>query len=317
MCLQDWEGLCKFALSKKVSPSSLAGLLNGCVSDVIMEGLTASIVVHRTAPVQLRKALGCLLRGGVSRVYVIDNGPDDALRQELPADSRIDYRHVENRGFGAGHNIALREAISENPDGYHLVMNADVCWEGDVLGPLVGYMEGNPDVGMVMPKVFYPDGALQYTCRMLPTPYDVFAKRFLPEALTRSRIDRYLLAAHDHDRELNCPYLLGSFLLFRNRALEECGLFDEQYFMYPEDIDITRRVHQRWRTMYWPAVSIIHEHAAASRKSRRMLWIHITNMAKYFNKWGWLIDPDRRRLNRRLLRSITPLPPSVRPRARG
>lgn len=282
-----------------------------------MNDLTASIVVHRTHPAQLQKALSCLLRGDVSRIYVIDNSGDESLRARLPDDGRIDYRHVANRGFGAGHNIALREAISTNPEGYHLVMNADVWWDGDVPGALEEYMQANPDVGMVMPKVYYPDGALQYTCRMLPTPYDVFAKRFLPSVLTRRRIDRYLLAAHDHDRELNCPYLLGSFLLFRNRALAECGLFDERFFMYPEDIDITRRVHQRWRTMYWPGVSIIHEHAAASRKSRRMLWIHVSNMVRYFNKWGWLADTDRRRLNRRLLQSIAPLPPSQRPPARG
>lgn len=282
-----------------------------------MNNLTASIVVHATPPEQLRKALACLLRSDISRIYVIDNSADDSLRQHLPYDGRIDYRHVENRGFGAGHNIALREALDANPEGYHLVMNADVCWEGDVLAPLIGYMQANPDVGMVMPKVFYPDGALQYTCRMLPTPYDVLAKRFLPESLIHRRMERYLLAAHDHDRPLNCPYLLGSFLLFRNEVLRECGVFDERFFMYPEDIDITRRVHQRWRTMYWPGVSIVHEHAAASRKSRRMLWIHISNMVRYFNKWGWLFDSGRRCLNRRLLRSISPLPPSERSQGRG
>ena len=58
--------------------------------------------------------------------------------------------------------------------------------------------------------------------------------------------------------------------------------------------------------MYWPGVSIIHEHAAASRKSRRMLWIHITNMIRYFNKWGWLFDSERRRVNHILRASITP-----------
>ena len=168
-----------------------------------------------------------------------------------------------------------------------------------------------------MPKVMYPDGDLQYTCRMLPTPLDLFAKRFLPPSLTKKRMERYLLASHNHDMPINCPYLLGSFLLFRNKALRECGLFDERFFMYPEDIDITRRIHEKWKTVYWPGVSIIHEHAAASRKSRRMLWIHISNMIKYFNKWGWFFDKKRRRFNSRLLKNISYLPPSGRPSARG
>ncbi len=279
--------------------------------------LTASIVVHKTLPQQLQKALECLLRADIERVYIIDNSPDDSLRKSLPNNHRLDYRHVKNNGFGAGHNVAIREVLKNPGEGYHLVMNADVCWKGDVLKPLVDYMQKNPDVGMVMPKVFYPDGALQYTCRMLPTPLDLFAKRFLPESIVQRRMERYLLAEHDHDKPLNCPYLLGSFLLFRNNALRDCGLFDERYFMYPEDIDITRRIHEKWRTMYWPGVSIVHEHAAESRKSKKMLKIHISNMIKYFNKWGWLIDPGRRRLNRRLRKSITPLPTSRRPIARG
>lgn len=279
--------------------------------------LTASIVVHKTPPQQLQKALECLLRSNIERVYIIDNSPDDSLCKSLLEDSLINYRHVENNGFGAGHNIAIREVLKQSEKGYHLVMNADVCWEGDVLKPLVDYLQKNPDVGMVMPKVFYPDGALQYTCRMLPTPLDLFAKRFLPKSITEKRMERYLLAEHDHDKPLNCPYLLGSFLLFRNDALRDCGIFDERYFMYPEDIDITRRIHEKWRTMYWPGVSIIHEHAAESRKSKKMLKIHISNMIKYFNKWGWLVDPRRRRLNHRLRKSISPLPASKRPVARG
>lgn len=279
--------------------------------------LTASIVVHKTPPQQLHKALECLLRSDIEHVYVIDNSPDDSLRKLLPQHEHIDYRHVENNGFGAGHNIAIREVLRNPDEGYHLVMNADVCWEGDVLKPLIDYLKKNPDVGMVMPKVFYPDGALQYTCRMLPTPLDLFAKRFLPKSIIEKRMERYLLAEHDHDQPLNCPYLLGSFLLFRNEALRDCGIFDERYFMYPEDIDITRRIHMKWQTMYWPGVSIIHEHAAESRKSKKMLKIHISNMIKYFNKWGWLIDPTRRRLNHQLRKSISPLAASKRPVARG
>ena len=130
-------------------------------------------------------------------------------------------------------------------------------------------------------------------------------------------MDRYLLAAHDHDKELNCPYLLGSFLFFRNEALKDCGIFDERFFMYPEDIDITRRLHENWKTMYWPGVSIIHEHAAASRKSWKMLKIHFENMIRYFNKWGWIYDKKRRQFNRRLLSEISYIAPEDRPSARG
>ncbi len=278
--------------------------------------ISASIVTHHTPPLELSRAMECILRcPQVERLFIIDNSADDSLRSVADSFPRTEYLHTENRGFGAGHNIALRRALSDGSE-FHLIMNADVMWDGDILSPLIEYMRADPSVGMVSPKIFYPDGDLQYACRMLPTPWDVFAKRFLPARIIRRRMERYLLADADHDQEFDCPYLLGSFMLFRMEALRATGLFDERFFMYPEDIDITRRLHQHWKTMYWPGVSIIHAHAAASRKSWRMLRIHIVNMIRYFNKWGWWRDPHRRRYNRQLRASL-PTRQGPAPSARG
>ena len=81
-------------------------------------------------------------------------------------------------------------------------------------------------------------------------------------------------------------------------VLREVGLFDERFFMYPEDIDLTRRIHRHYLTACWSGATIIHRHRAASYHSRRMLRIHIVNMIRYFNKWGWIYDPERRDFNR-------------------
>ncbi len=267
-----------------------------------------SIVVHRSPTGQIDAALESILRSEAAvRVDIIDNSPDEALRAHIEkaaeVDSRVRYRHVENRGYGAGHNISIRESIVDGID-YHLVMNADVRWDGDVVGSMVTMMEDNPDVGLSMPRVRYPDGALQYACRMLPTPYDVFAKRFIPNRFISKRMSRYLLSQADHTQSFAAPYLLGSFLFFRTDALRECGLFDERFFMYPEDIDISRRMHATRGNLFYAGAEIIHDHAAASRKSMKMLRIHIVNMIRYFNKWGWLFDRQRREMNARLLASM-------------
>ena len=250
--------------------------------------LTASIVVHKTEMPQLQKAVECLLRTELKTLYIIDNSPTECLSAISQLDPRIDYRHVENRGFGAGHNIAIREAVEAFPDGAHLVMNADVWWDDQVVEPLLRYLEGFPETGLIAPKAYYPDGSLQHNVRRLPTPFILFARRFLPGFLTRRRMARYLMADVDHNHPIEAPYLLGCFMLFRNRALLDCGLFDERFFMYPEDIDITRRISCRWRTVYWPGVSIIHEHARGSRRSLRLFAIHTANMIRYFNKYSWL-----------------------------
>lgn len=262
--------------------------------------ITASIVVHRAPAEQLRRVLGCVTSDRVDKVRVIDNGPDNSLAEVVRGFDRCDYLHVVNRGFGAGHNMAIREAAEEGSD-FHVVLNADVVWDGDVIGRMADYAVAHPDVLLMGPKVFYPDGALQYSCRMLPTPSDLILKRFIPASLTRESMRRYLLADVDHDRPFECSYLLGSFMFFRTRALVEEGMFDERFFMYPEDIDISRRLAMKGRVLYWPEASIVHEHAAASRRSLRMLGIHVVNMCRYFNKWGWIRDEYRRESNKRLV----------------
>lgn len=279
--------------------------------------ITASIVTHRTDAEELCVCVECVLRcSTLVRLSIIDNSPDDRLRGCI-SEELVNYRHVENRGYGAGHNIALREAIADRSD-CHLVLNADTCWQGDVITPMAVYMAAHSDVGMMIPKVYYPDGALQLTARRLPAPGDLLAKRFLPASLSRRRMARYLLERADHDRIIDSPYLPGSFLLLRREALEAEGIFDERFFMYPEDIDLTRRLHRRWRTLHYPAVSIEHRHAAASRHSLRMLAIHAVNMARYFRKWGWVYDPERRAMNRRLEAEMPLLPPDTpTPRSRG
>ena len=103
---------------------------------------------------------------------------------------------------------------------------------------------------------------------------------------------------------MNVPYLSGCFMLFRMSALQDIGLFDERFFMYPEDIDITRRMHEKYKTIFFPKVSIIHSHAAASKVNIRMLKVHILNMVRYFNKWGWILDTKRRKLNKQVWRVL-------------
>lgn len=261
---------------------------------------TASIVVHKSPESQLRKVMECLENSSVDVVYIIDNSPSSNLRGVAETFKKAEYLHIENNGFGAGHNIAIRKAIERNSN-FHLVLNADIWWQGDIIEKIKQFMDSNPDVGVLSPKTFYPDGSLQYTCRMLPTPLDMWLRAFLPEKFSRKRMDKYLLKNHNHDRQLNCPYLLGSFMFFRIEALKNIGLFDERFFMYPEDIDITRRIHEKYQTLFWPDVSIVHEHQRASRKNLKMFWIHFSNMVRYFNKWGWWKDNKRKLYNKKVL----------------
>lgn len=259
--------------------------------------LNVSIVLYRPNWEQVSALTHALLQSQrVNRVYWIDNSPQAA--EQLPLQSeRIQYQHnPTNLGYGAAHNIAIRESIYDNIP-FHLVINPDIILDAKELDRMLDFVSQNPLVGSLMPKVTYPNGQLQYLCKLLPTPLDVFGRRFLPASWIAQRNHQYEMRASGYDKIMNIPYLSGCFMLLRIEAVKQVRLFDERFFMYPEDMDLTRRIHRNYLTVYFPHATIIHNHEKASYKSLKMLWIHMVNMCRYFNKWGWFRDKERQLFN--------------------
>ena len=221
------------------------------------------------------------------KIYLLDNSENREIhpKKEIKHPN-LRYMHMDgNLGYGKAHNIALRESAYYKTD-LHLVMNSDIRVKAEDIDAMLDWMLEHPEVGQLMPKVLNPDGTQQYLAKRLPSPLDVFGRRFLPAWLTARRNRRYELRDLDLNRPINAPYLSGCFMLLRTQAAVEAGLFDERYFMYPEDIDLTRTIHRRWLTLYYPQWSIVHAHARDSYNNMHMLRIHIQNMCRYFNKWG-------------------------------
>ncbi|HEB62753.1 MAG TPA: glycosyltransferase family 2 protein [Bacteroidetes bacterium] len=216
-------------------------------------------------------------------------------------------KNNHNLGFGKAHNIALKQSIEENIK-YHLILNPDVYFEDGVLEELYDFMEKHPEVGLVMPKVLYPDGDVQYLCKLLPTPFDLFGRRFLNfhpfNRYIEKRNEIYELRFTGYDKIMEVPYLSGCFMFLRVNVLKKVGLFDERFFMYLEDTDLSRRIYRVAKTIYYPYVHIYHGYEKGSYKNLRLLKIHIESAIKYFNKWGWFNDPERDRINKETLEKL-------------
>ena len=267
--------------------------------------LTASIVLYKTSEIEINNVIKCILNNSKDiKLYLIDNSPTDILRNFGNLDHRIQYIfNNDNIGYGAAHNIALKKAISDGVK-YHLVLNSDIEFKNDAFLQLSSYLDQHKEVGSVMPKVVYPDGRLQYLCKLLPTPIDLILRRFIPSYLYSKRRIKYQLEFTNYSRIMEVPYLSGCFMFLRVDALKEVGVFDERFFMYPEDIDLTRRINEMFKTIFFPNVTVVHNHAKDSYKSFKMLKIHSINMIKYFNKWGWVIDRKRSKVNKRILKEL-------------
>lgn len=102
-----------------------------------------------------------------------------------------------------------------------------------------------------------------------------------------------------YNQVMNVPFLSGCFMFLRNESLKKAGLFDERFFLYAEDTDLSRRMHLQFETLFFPGAEIKHVHARGSYKDFRLTFHNIKSAVQYFNKWGWLFDDDRAIINQR------------------
>lgn len=265
--------------------------------------ITASLVLYNNPPEQFSRAIASFLAACEGKLFVVDNSPEP-LRSEYFSDSRVIYKPTgRNLGFGAGHNVALRELIPHSD--FHLILNPDVWFGTDVLNVLVQALVERPDAGAVMPRIEYPNGSLQKLCKLLPAPHHLFLRRFLGFGFIRESVNRkYELHGLSQRRISSVPVLSGCFLLIRSRLLQTTGFFDERYFMYMEDVDLIRRIGDVSETIYQPTVSIVHGYEKGSYKKPLLLKYHLRSAFHYFCKWGWFLDSTRRMRNSRALRMI-------------
>lgn len=192
------------------------------------------------------------------KIYIVDNASnDDSITKAKKRFPNLNYiLNKDNIGFGRAHNIALRRIQTE----YILILNPDTEIEPGSIKYMLDYMDKNPDVGVSTCKVVFGNGKIDLTAhRGFPTPWASFKYYFLKDD------SLYHLSRQDLDTTHEVDALSGSFLLTRKSVLDKVGLFDEDYFMYAEDIDLCWRIKQAgFKVMYVPQVKIVHYKGVSS-----------------------------------------------------
>jgi GT2 family glycosyltransferase len=265
--------------------------------------ISSSIVIYKNNPEQINPLITCILDSGiVDKINIIDNSPEKTFGI-IDKNNKIEYYFTgSNIGYGAGHNLAISKSM-EHGYQYHIVINPDVIFKKGTIEKLFGFMNSNTDVGNVMPKVLYPDGSIQFLCKLLPSPMVWIGRRFNPFfSLIEKRNNKFELRFTGYNKIMDVPYLSGCFMFLRLSALKVTGLFDEHIFMYGEDTDLCRRLNiAGFRTVFFPGAEIKHEFQKGSHKSIRLTFTGIKSSVYYFNKWGWFFDKERTGINRKTL----------------
>ena len=267
-----------------------------------VDSVSASIVVFNSPVEDIQNIIVKLQKSSFEiKIYIIDNFPGGSFSPGF-LHKDIIYIASKNVGYGAGHNQAIKKIVSN--DGFHFVINPDIDFDYLTIDKMIKKMIENPSYSLVGPRLVGSDGVEQCNTKLIPAPLNFLLRR-LPAVFSNSLFSGYMskfeMNEYDKNQPVFVPYLSGCFMLFRNSSLRSVGLFDEQFFMYPEDVDISRRFFEFGDVLFLPEFEVVHAWEGASRKSFKMFLIHITNMALYFNKWGWIFDRNRKDLNQKVI----------------
>ena len=224
-------------------------------------------------------------------VFVIENGfkEKNEIHQKIESDYSFCKVIItgENLGYGKAHNTV----IGDDAD-YHLILNPDVIFEVDTLKKSLEFLKFNERCGLLSPQAFWRNGDRQYLCKRYPSLVTLFLRAFAPKKiqhLFRKKLESYCMVAETQREEVIWMPLIvtGCFMLFRNDVLLKLNGFDESYFLYFEDTDLSLRAGKITDIAYVPHVRIIHHGGNVSRKGIKHIAMFTRSMFKFFNKHGW------------------------------
>ena len=172
-----------------------------------------------------------------------------------------------NMGFSKAANNALKESTAP----YIVLLNPDTYVTHGFFERVLRYMEENPDVGIIGPKILNRDGSVQGSARSFPTPLTAFFGRnsLLTRWFPNNRITRQnmLTTGSDGVSPMGVDWVSGACMVVRKNAIEDVGLMDERFFMYWEDVDWCKRMRRsRWKVVYLPQATIVHYVGGSSDK---------------------------------------------------
>jgi GT2 family glycosyltransferase len=219
-------------------------------------------------------------------VVVVDNASrDDSAERgvESHPDVRV-IRNDTNRGFAR----AANQGIAATSAPLILLLNPDAQIVGGTLAGLVKVARERPRAGAIGVLVRNPNGSIQPSARRVPRLGEALGHAFLGPVYPNNRFTRqYTMAEWDRASEREVEWVSGSAVLLRREALAEVGAFDEGYFMYVEDVDLSTRLRRRgWKVLFSPELEVIHQIGVSTRGQHgRMAFEHSRSIERYYRKF--------------------------------
>jgi N-acetylglucosaminyl-diphospho-decaprenol L-rhamnosyltransferase len=252
------------------------------------------VVVNFNSGHYLERCLRSVVDGaGDAQVEIVvaDNASADGSEDRAVAavpEARL-VRTGSNLGFGAAANRGMR--IAQAP--FVFLLNPDAVISGGTLGGFLKVAAEHPRAGVIGCLTKNPDGSVYPSARKVPSAGESFGHMFVGPFVPDNPWSRaYTMADWDRRSERQVGWVSGSSVLIRAEALAAVGMFDEDYFMYVEDVDLCTRMRAAgWEVWYSPELEVEHVVGSATRGSRRMTLEHSKSIYRYYAKHrspGWL-----------------------------
>jgi len=254
------------------------------------------VVVHYKSPDLLEQCIKSITDRYpemAGNFVIIDNSPHPKTSKRIK-DTFPKERYIPSRvnvGFAKAINWGMKNSNSK----YVLILNQDIVVQNDAIRKLHDFMEENEKVAITGPQLIYKDGDIQRSCCRFYTPKIVIYRRTFLGKFSGPKKKLKWFTMEDYDREIvrDVDWVVGAAMMFRRKALDEVGYFDERFFFYFEDVDLCRRMWEHgWRVVYVPHAKMTHYHTRESAEkegilslTNKMTRIHVQSGIKYFMKY--------------------------------
>ncbi|PIR04022.1 MAG: hypothetical protein COV59_02450 [Candidatus Magasanikbacteria bacterium CG11_big_fil_rev_8_21_14_0_20_39_34] len=234
-------------------------------------------------------------------IVIVDNNSTEDIEPMLNEQFKDSFafvrliRQEKNEGFGKSHNKAMSAVEGK----YYFILNPDTHFKAGqhMLKKMYAFMEENENIGMIGPRIIYPDGNIQYSCYRFPTFLQpLYSRTKLGRSGNGKKIaDHFLMKDFEHNATIPVDWIMGSAMFTRKKVIDEVGGFDDRFWMYAEDSDWCRRLWEHnWPVYYFHEVTIEHIHRRASADvpgvikamlKNKFARQHLRSWIKYFWKW--------------------------------
>lgn len=199
----------------------------------------------------------------------------------------------DNPGYGRSVNRLFERITSSTGSSppYIGILNTDLSWVDGTFSQLLHWLQAHPGVSLAVPQIVDPGGAVQRLCKRNPTLLGLLSRRFLPswcKPRWLARYDQwYVMADQDYQQIFACTYLSGCCMLVRTDVFSRVGGFDERYFLYLEDADLTRLLSRYGSCVHLPVAQVVHNWGRGNYRDAGLMLVNLISAWLYFRKWGW------------------------------